>query len=85
MNDIGKNTNKLVPSHTYVPWLVVNGKHDVQAEDQIRIDLFQYVCRNYKGPNRSYKCGMSYNEEKHSPMQLAKTWKDELKIDVFLQ
>jgi interferon, gamma-inducible protein 30 len=27
MHQMGKDTESLDPSHTYVPWIVVNGQH----------------------------------------------------------
>ena len=83
MNKIGFKTDNLQPKHNYVPWVVVDGVHDPNVENEIRQDLFQYVCRKYKGPNRSIKCGMSFKEQ--APVEFSNTIKNELKIDVFLQ
>lgn len=40
----------------YAPWIVVNGKHSKEQEDQIWHSLFYYVCELYKGPYRSSEC-----------------------------
>ena len=35
-------------NHKYVPWVVVNGEHDVDAENQIIESLIDYVCGDDK-------------------------------------
>ena len=35
-------------NHKYVPWVVVNGEHDVDAENQIIENLIDYVCGDDK-------------------------------------
>ena len=42
-------TEGLNPPHTYVPWITVNGQHDVGAENSILIGLLTYVCGHFKG------------------------------------
>jgi interferon gamma-inducible protein 30 len=37
------------PAHQYVPWVLVNGKHDRSAEDQILDNLVRYACSQYTG------------------------------------
>ncbi len=36
MHQMGKKTESLDPSHTYVPWIVVNGQHteEIQVSDK---------------------------------------------------
>jgi interferon gamma-inducible protein 30 len=43
-------TEKLVPAHTYVPWIVVNNQHATSAENAIIQNMVRYVCSIYKGP-----------------------------------
>ena len=38
-------TNSLVPPHTYVPWIVVDGVHDVEAENQIISNMINYLTK----------------------------------------
>ena len=46
-------TENLNPPHTYVPWIVVNGEHDIGAENNILNSLLAYVCANFKGKKSS--------------------------------
>lgn len=42
-------TEKLVPAHTYVPWVVVNGQHSQSSESAVESNMVRYVCSIYKG------------------------------------
>jgi len=42
-------TDSLKPSHTYVPWLTMNGKHTDEIEDGLMDDMLKYVCNAYTG------------------------------------
>ena len=46
-------TEGLNPPHTYVPWITVNGQHDVSAENSILLGILTYVCANFKGEKSS--------------------------------
>ena len=39
---------KTDPNHHWVPWVVVDGVHDINAENQILESLIDYVCGNDK-------------------------------------
>jgi len=54
-------TNNLNPHLAYVPYIVVNGKHDVQAENEINDDFVQWACQNYGGDKPSV-CGQYQKE-----------------------
>ena len=42
-------TEALNPPHTYVPWIVADGVHTEDINDQISVSLLDYVCQNYQG------------------------------------
>jgi len=46
----------------YAPWIVVNGHHSKEQEDQVWNSLFHYVCEMYSGPYRSKECH-NYDED----------------------
>ena len=53
---IANATNSLNPPHKYVPWILVDGEHNDDLQQQVQSGLLKYVCDNYKGPNRSADC-----------------------------
>ena len=55
-HDIASKTESLQPSHEYVPWVVVNGQHDSNVENQVLSDMVSYVCQNYKGTVKIAAC-----------------------------
>ena len=42
--------------HQYVPWVVVDGVHDDTTQNAVQASLWDYVCSNYKGSNKSADC-----------------------------
>ena len=57
MHDLALKTGALDPPHQYVPWIVVDGTHDDKTQNDIMDHgLFEYVCDNYTGPNKSPAC-----------------------------
>ncbi|XP_073455663.1 gamma-interferon-inducible lysosomal thiol reductase [Aquarana catesbeiana] len=44
-----QRTQALVPPHQYVPWIVINGKHDDDLQSRAQKALFNLVCELYKG------------------------------------
>ncbi|CAL1531012.1 unnamed protein product [Lymnaea stagnalis] len=42
-------TDALVPSHQYVPWVTLNGVHTEEIEKEAEADLVKLVCDTYKG------------------------------------
>ncbi len=48
MHNIAVATEKLSPSHQYVPWIVMDGKHTEDIENQAMADLTALVCDAYK-------------------------------------
>ena len=71
--DLGKNiqhevadtTDALNPQHNYVPWIVVNGNHDENAEAEIATNMLSYICRNYKGIAVVEGCNTKQNSGKN--------------------
>ena len=52
----GESTDNLDPSHTYLPWITVNGIHDVGKENEIIADIVKWACKNYIGIISINKC-----------------------------
>jgi len=46
----------LVPAHTYVPWVVVNGGHSSTNENAIVSNMVKFVCSIYTGTERIAAC-----------------------------
>lgn len=49
-------TENLVPAHTYVPWVVVNGAHSQSTESAVQSNMVRYVCSIYSGPEKIDAC-----------------------------
>jgi len=49
MHQNALKTQGLKPSHTYVPWLTMNGKHTDEIENGLMDDMLSYVCNAYTG------------------------------------
>ena len=47
---MGVKTESLDPTHDYVPWLVINGEHREDLQEEAMRDLRGLVCRLYSGP-----------------------------------
>ena len=45
---MGVKTESLSPSHTFVPWIVVNGQHDDKIQMRAMQDLLALVCDLYQ-------------------------------------
>ncbi|XP_072261232.1 gamma-interferon-inducible lysosomal thiol reductase [Pyxicephalus adspersus] len=50
MHANAQRTQALDPPHQYVPWIVINGKHDDSLQTRAQSALFRLVCELYKGP-----------------------------------
>jgi len=48
MHEIAVKTEGLSPSHQYVPWIVVDGIHNDQVQEEAQENLLNYVCKTYK-------------------------------------
>jgi len=46
----GERTNKLVPSHEYVPWMLFNGIYTKDDNDHAEQDLLSVVCKHLSPP-----------------------------------
>jgi len=53
---MGEATDALVPAHTYVPWVVVNGAHSTSSETAVQSNMVRYVCSIYKGSVKIDAC-----------------------------
>jgi len=49
MHEMGLATEKLEPSHKYVPWVVVDKKHNETIQQEAMENLLGLVCRIFKG------------------------------------
>jgi interferon gamma-inducible protein 30 len=56
MYDFAVATEKLVPAHTYVPWIVVNDRHTTSSENAVISNMVRYVCSIYTGPEHIAAC-----------------------------
>ena len=54
--EFATKTEDLVPAHTYVPWVVVNGAHSQSSESAIESNMVRYVCSIYKGTEQIAAC-----------------------------
>ena len=55
-HEMALKTEALQPAHQYVPWVVANGQHTDDIQNEIMDSLLNYVCNNYTGPNKSKAC-----------------------------
>lgn len=49
-------TGSLQPPHKYVPWIVVNGQHTDEIQNEAQTDLVKFVCKTYKVVFIEKKC-----------------------------
>jgi interferon gamma-inducible protein 30 len=49
MHALANRTESLSPAHKYVPWIVVQGQHTEELEQQATTNLVGLVCSLYKG------------------------------------
>jgi len=49
-------TENLQPPHKYVPWIVVNGIHTEEIQNEAQDDLVKLMCKTYKGSNPPAAC-----------------------------
>ena len=54
--DVAKTTEGLNPPHTYVPWVVIDGKHDEKSEGELVKNMVKYVCGVYRGDEKIEAC-----------------------------
>lgn len=46
---IAVKTEALNPPHKYVPWVVADGQHTEEINDEVTSDLLGYVCKHFTG------------------------------------
>ena len=49
MHEYAVKTDSLNPPHKYVPWIVINGEHTEELEQEAFDDLVGLVCKLYSG------------------------------------
>lgn len=54
--EFAAKTENLVPAHTYVPWVVVNGGHTESSESAVESNMVRYVCSIYRGTEKIAAC-----------------------------
>ena len=47
--DAAFQTNQLDPRHTYLPWIIVDGQHNVAHEIEIIADIVKWACKSNNG------------------------------------
>jgi hypothetical protein len=45
---MGAKTETLNPPHKYVPWIVINGEHTDELQNEAQTNLVALVCKLYK-------------------------------------
>ncbi len=50
-------TDNLNPSHTYVPWVTVNGVHTEEIQNQAQDNLVKLICNTYPDMIKPQACG----------------------------
>ena len=56
MHLVADQTDSLNPRHTYVPWVVGQGTHNDTVQNEVTASLWNYVCDNYTGSDKSTDC-----------------------------
>jgi len=49
MHKSAEKTDALMPKHTYVPWILVNGVHSAELQKKAQTDLGKLICEMYSG------------------------------------
>ncbi|XP_061330735.1 gamma-interferon-inducible lysosomal thiol reductase [Pezoporus flaviventris] len=62
MHRNAQRTEALDPPHQYVPWVVVNGKHTDELQEEAEASLLGLICRLYQG-EKPEACGSSRTPE----------------------
>ncbi|EGR27833.1 hypothetical protein IMG5_188040, partial [Ichthyophthirius multifiliis] len=63
-------TERLSPSNEYVPWIVVDGVHDEQFEEQVIQNMVQFVCQRYDGDINVEACHQFKQQKYNSFLSL---------------
>lgn len=61
-HEIAEKTDALNPPHKYVPWLVGNGKHTEDLQDQMMDNLLKWVCKQYQGV-KPHACRVAHEKK----------------------
>jgi len=67
-HQVALDTANLKPSHQYVPWIVINGEHNDQDEQQIEDDMIGYVCQHYAGAEKIDVCTQRHKNHHKRPI-----------------
>ncbi|TRY61958.1 hypothetical protein TCAL_08269 [Tigriopus californicus] len=52
-HEMGLKTESLDPEHNFVPWIVVDGKHSNDIQNQAQDNLLKFVCESFGGEKPS--------------------------------
>lgn len=70
MHQNAMQTDSLNPPHQYVPWVVINGKHNDSLQDRAINALFNLICETYTGPKLDACSGKGVTSIKRDSMCL---------------
>ncbi|XP_028407156.1 gamma-interferon-inducible lysosomal thiol reductase-like [Dendronephthya gigantea] len=49
-HEMALKTEALKPTHTYVPWVTLEGVHTKEIQNEAESNLIELICKTYKGP-----------------------------------
>ena len=83
-HEMALKTDALVPDHTYVPWITLEGVHTEKIQNEAEDNLVRLICKTYKGSEKPEAC-QDYlgNNQRCWRNSRKNTYVDENSIDVF--
>lgn len=83
-HEMALKTDALVPDHTYVPWITLEGVHTEKIQNEAENNLVRLICKTYKGSKKPEACQEGQGNNQRCWRNSRKnTYVDENSIDVF--